>query len=95
MKTFDELRDEISTVDAQMARLFCNRMEASKQIAFFKKENNIPILDKKREEELVSINLRQIEDEALRKYYERFLRYNIKLSREYQEELIGPKGNSR
>ena len=46
----NELRNQIDQIDKEMAVLFEKRMKIVKQIGEYKKENNLPILDKKREE---------------------------------------------
>ena len=45
----NELRKQIDKVDKQMAKLFEERMDIVKQIGNYKKEHNLPILDKERE----------------------------------------------
>ena len=45
----NELRKQIDKVDKQMAKLFEERMDIVKHIGNYKKEHNLPILDKERE----------------------------------------------
>ena len=52
----NELRNQIDQIDKEMAVLFEKRMKIVKQIGEYKKENNLPILDKKREEEVIEKN---------------------------------------
>ena len=47
----DELRVKINEIDDKLIHLFEQRMEIASQIAEFKKQNNLPILDRKREAE--------------------------------------------
>ena len=42
-------REEINRIDREMAKLFCERMEAVKSVAEYKKERGLPILDSTRE----------------------------------------------
>ena len=49
-------REKINKIDEQMARLFAERMEAVSEIADFKAENNLPILDASREEQIIDKN---------------------------------------
>ena len=54
--SLDELqaaRAEIDEIDAQMAALFCRRMEAVKQVAAYKRKHGMVVLDAAREEEVV------------------------------------------
>lgn len=46
----DKVREKISAVDDQMAKLFEERMRLSTEVADIKQKNNIPIVDFKREE---------------------------------------------
>ncbi|MBQ7782727.1 MAG: chorismate mutase, partial [Oscillospiraceae bacterium] len=49
----DELRNEINDIDAQMHQLFLKRMEICKSVAMFKKENNLPIMQEGREQQII------------------------------------------
>ena len=45
-----ECRKMINEIDDQMKELFLKRMEVVSNVALYKKENNMPIFDSKREE---------------------------------------------
>ena len=47
-------RNEIDSIDAQMAELFCRRMKASAEVAKYKQENGLAVFDAKREEEVIN-----------------------------------------
>ena len=81
-------RGEINEIDAQMAELFVRRMRAAEEIAAYKKEHALPILDAEREEQVVQANAKLIEDDTLREYYVNFIRNNIAVSRAYQSRLM-------
>lgn len=87
MDKLDIARQEINRIDKEMAKLFCERMEAAKNVAEYKKERGLPILDATREEEVISRNSSLVEDEVLRSYYINFLRNNMAISRSYQGRL--------
>ena len=80
-------REEINRIDREMAKLFCERMEAVKSVAEYKKERGLPILDSTREEAVIKNNSAFVEDDLLRSYYINFLRNNMELSRNYQSRL--------
>ncbi len=84
----NEARDIINRVDAEMARLFVERMRAAELVAEHKREMGLTILDTAREEEVVRRNSELIEDDTLREYYVSFLRNNMQLSRSYQSRLL-------
>lgn len=54
MGCLDEIRKEIDEIDSQLLPLIIKRMDAAKKVAAIKKENNIPILNTKREEEILN-----------------------------------------
>lgn len=88
MNNLDETRKKINEIDRQMADLFAERMRAVEQVAAYKKERGMPILDTAREEEVVRRNAGLMQDEALKSYYVNFLKYNMALSRSYQRRLL-------
>ena len=89
MKTKLEIaREIINEVDKEMIALFIKRMEAAKLVAEYKKENNMPILDSKREELLKEKNLGILDNKDLEQYYLTFLEGMLTASKDYQKELI-------
>ncbi len=87
MSSLEDARRKINDIDQEMARLFEERMRAVDDIAKYKMERGLPILDSKREEEVVERNSRLI-DEELRPYYTKFLRSMMATSRAYQMQLF-------
>ena len=87
MTELEEKREIIEKIDKKMAELFKERMDAAKYIAEYKKENNLPIYDPKREEELINKNKGYISDPVLKHYYERFLKAEMDISKSYQQSL--------
>lgn len=81
-------RDQINEIDAQMIELFKERMKASKMVALYKRENNIAVLDSKREQQIIEKNLNILNDKELEKYYLTFFDGVLKASKDYQKELI-------
>lgn len=84
MDRLEELRKEINEIDLEMAKLFEKRMHISKEIGEYKKEHNLPILNEKREQEVIANNLSNIKDESLKEYYEKFIKEILSLSKEIQ-----------
>ncbi|CCV64787.1 hypothetical protein BN85412100 [Alteracholeplasma palmae J233] len=85
MKTIEELRLEIDKIDQEMKELFIKRMEVSKEVGIYKKENNLPILDQKREDQLIEKKKLNFNNEELWSYYEKFIKYIMELSKEIQK----------
>lgn len=87
MNKLKEARKTIDQVDESMAKLFEKRMEAAKQVAQHKKENGLPIEDKKREEKLIKAMEEKV-DGQFKPYYETFLTKVIEISKDYQAHLL-------
>ncbi|MBE0701467.1 MAG: chorismate mutase [Acholeplasmataceae bacterium] len=81
----EKLREETDQIDLDMMVLFKKRMELSLLIGAYKKEHQLPVLDKNREQWLLLKRKEQFDDELLWPYYERILKELMKVSREYQE----------
>jgi chorismate mutase/prephenate dehydratase len=76
----DELRAKIDKTDKELLRLFKERMEIVRQIALYKKEHGLPILDAARErEKLTAIDC---------PYEQKLCAALMELSRAYQESVI-------
>ena len=88
MNKLEEARLIINEVDSKMVELFKERMKAAKMVAEYKKENNLPVLDKAREEALINKNLGLLNDTKLEKYYLTFLEGMLIASKDYQKDLM-------
>ncbi|TAH64108.1 MAG: chorismate mutase [Gottschalkiaceae bacterium] len=85
----DELirfRDEINKIDNELTLLFEKRMNISKRVAEYKKNNNIPIYDPVREDEIIRENIEKLNDNGLSQELELFYRNIFKISRIVQEK---------
>lgn len=51
--SIEELRREIDETDEKITELFIKRLALSRKIGRIKKEKNLPVLDEKREEEII------------------------------------------
>ena len=83
----EQARKIINDVDAQMAELFVKRMRAAEMVYEYKKEYGLPILDQKREEQLIASNAEKIDDDIIRGYYIDYLKNLMSLSRAYQYRM--------
>ena len=86
--SLDTARKKINEIDAEMAKLFVERMNAAKIIAEYKSERGLGIYDAAREEEIIRRNSTLVEDEDLREYYVSFLKNNMAVSRSYQSRIM-------
>lgn len=88
----DELqaaRTQIDAIDAQMAQLFAQRMDAVRHVVQYKRQHGLPVLDASREEAVVSKNLALLPQPEYAEWYEAFLRHNMALSRQFQARVLG------
>ena len=83
----EEARNIINEVDAQMARLFVERMRAAELVYEHKKTFGLPILDPKREAAVIGKNTALIEDDVLKGYYIDYIKNLMAVSRAYQYRL--------
>ncbi len=88
MSKLDKARKEIDQIDKEIAKLFCKRMEAVKEVAEYKKEVGMNILDSSREDIVLSKNLAYIESDELKSYYTDFMKNTISVSKNYQRRLL-------
>ena len=88
MKDLKDLRKEITEIDNKMADLFVSRMKLVHQIAEYKMENGLPVLDPGREAEVLENGAARVEDSALRSYYLNFLKEVMAVSRRYQTSMM-------
>ena len=91
MKKLDleEIRSRIDHIDRKLVELIEERLEIVKEVALYKKENNMKIFDRKREEEVVDKNLSNVKNEELKHYIEIILKDIMDSSKEYQKFKIG------
>lgn len=87
MDELQKARARIDEIDAQLAELFVQRMEAAAQIAAWKKDRGLPVRDPAREAEVLAKNEARIADPALRPWYRGVQEALFAASREYQTAL--------
>ena len=70
----EEIRSRIDQIDRKLIELIEERLEIVREVALYKKENNMKIFDRKREEEVVDKNLSNVKNEELKHYIEIILK---------------------
>ncbi|HHU83893.1 MAG TPA: bifunctional chorismate mutase/prephenate dehydratase [Clostridiales bacterium] len=83
----DEARKIINDVDTQMAELFVRRMKAAEMVYEHKKEYGLPILDQKREDEIVEKTSALVDNPVLKGYYIDYLKNLMSISKAYQYRM--------
>ena len=85
--TLEEIRNEIDKIDSQLLPLFIARMHCAEQVAQVKSEQNLPVLNTKREDEILESIVEKADnhgDEA-RVLYSTIL----EISRALQHKMLG------
>ena len=85
MKKIEEVRNEIDEIDKKMAELYVQRMDAVKKVIAYKKEYNLPVFDKKREQDMKK-NRKSWVPEEYQKSYFRFLQWIMDESKQFQNK---------
>ena len=84
MDKLARLRADIDRVDRDMTVLFEKRMALVRQIAAYKRENGLPVLDRDREAEVLTRNADTLSDRTLLPCYTDFLQGLMDVSKRYQ-----------
>ena len=87
MKDLLGIRGQINNIDEQIIALWKERMALSLEVAEYKKENRLPILDEQREKELLD-RISSLAGEELEGYSRELYSEIMRISREYQERQI-------
>ncbi len=87
MSKLDDARLIINECDKELMNIFKRRMSAVRLVAEYKKENNLPILDKNREDLIIEKNINLLNDKELEEYYLEFFKSLLKVSKDFQTKL--------
>ncbi len=80
-----EIRKSLDAIDDQIIELLSRRMRLVKDVAAYKKEHGLPVLDAGREESILS-RVSEKAGESLAPYARRVYEAVFEASREYQAE---------
>ncbi|MBP3918075.1 MAG: prephenate dehydratase [Clostridia bacterium] len=85
----NEIRAHIDDVDDQLVKLFEERMHLTADVAAYKKENNLPVLDEERERAKLT-DIASKSSEELRGYIRMLYEYIFNISRTQQSQILHP-----
>lgn len=88
MKDLEKCREEIDEIDKELVRLFEKRMQLSVDVAKYKLSKNLPILNAKREDEVIEKNKKYLSNENLGEYLEKFMYELMNVSKDLQDKFI-------
>ena len=80
-----DLRSEINSIDDQLVKLFCRRMDVAAQVAEYKRDNNLPIFAPAREREILA-SVAEKSGEEMGAYTRVLYSMLFELSRSYQSK---------
>ncbi len=88
VKSIEELREKIDTIDKDIVRLFRERMDVAAGVAEYKRENNMPVHDPARERQLLA-KIAQMAGNEFSDYSRVLYSTILSLSKSYQRALLG------
>ena len=89
-----EIREKIDGIDSRMLQLFSQRMRLVSEVAAYKKEKGLPILDQGREEAILD-RIAKKAGEELAPYAKRVYQTLFAVSRDYQAAQLNEPGEKR
>ena len=92
MEELKEYRDRIDTIDRQLAELFQQRMDVVEQIGRYKLKRDMPVLDAKREREVLAAKTTLAQDEGAAADLAAFFEEIMAISRRRQRKLVHEQG---
>lgn len=84
----DELRVKIDFIDKELVKLIEKRLEVSREIGLYKKDNKLNILDSSREQEVLRKNLGYVAQADKKDHIKEILEKLMSVSRNAQSEVI-------
>ncbi|MPW26213.1 chorismate mutase [Alkalibaculum sp. M08DMB] len=90
MQSLNDLRVKIDSIDAELIKLFEERMNISREIAEFKEKNGLSIYDQDREKKVIENNISHVSDE-LKVYVEEFVQCIMRISKKIQSKSTNVK----
>ncbi|MDR0879707.1 MAG: chorismate mutase [Clostridioides sp.] len=86
MKNLDSLRKKIDEIDSEIVNLFEARLNLAVEIAKFKEENEMPIFQGGREEEVVQNAVKHLENKDYSDECSEFIQSIMNISKKVQEK---------
>jgi len=82
------LRRRLDEIDQEIVSLVEQRMEVSRQVATYKRENGLPVLDAGREEQVLVSRTQMLKDKALSPAIRDLFMEIMRLSRLEQQKFL-------
>ena len=88
MAGIDDYRNRIDEIDKEITKLFEERMDTVINIANYKKDNNLPIFNRSREDEVIEKNIGYLKNDDYAEETRKFFISLMEVSRELQSKKI-------
>lgn len=88
MTELEAYRAQIDAIDADLVRLFLNRMSLSEQVGEYKKTHGLPVLDSGRERQVMAAKTALVEDPAAKADVATLYESIMAISRRRQRKLV-------
>jgi len=88
MSDIDNYRNRIDKIDKEITKLFEERMDTVINIANYKKDNNLPIFNRDREEEVIEKNVRHLKNNDYAEETRKFFISLMEVARELQSRKM-------
>lgn len=88
MTQLDGYRQEIDRIDGELIKLLEARMRTVRKVAEYKKENNMPVLQSGREQQVIARAKEQLQEKRYAPLAERFMGNVMELSRAAQHQIL-------
>ena len=88
MENLEKYRKNIDEIDKNILELFEKRMVEVKKVIEFKMENNLEILNKNREKEVIESKMKLLKNKEIEEEVEEFFIDLMKVSKKYQEKIL-------
>ncbi len=88
MPDIQTLRHELDGIDGEIVLLLEKRLEAARQVAAYKKERNLPVLDAAREKQVLEDRAGRLKEDYLRPHLKRVFEEIMAMSRAEQERVL-------
>ncbi len=91
MKSLEESRRRIDKIDKELVKLFEERMNTVVDVAKYKKENNIEVLNTKREAQVVENAINNLNNKEYSEEIADFFNHIMDISKNFQRKAIADK----
>jgi len=88
MSDLNVLREQIDNIDSQIVKLLCERLDAVKNVAEYKKANGLEILQKSREAEVLNKIAEKINNQEYARYILEIYAAVLETSKDLQKGII-------